>query len=129
MRLLLDTHILLWALSDDPRLSPEARSLLLTPSAELVVSTVSLWEIALKRGLRPDRMPVGADQVLGWVREAGYSLLALLPEHTVRVQNLPPHHGDPFDRMLVAQALVEPLRLVTHDRSLQAYSEALVLAV
>lgn len=71
-------------------------------------------------------MPVSAEQALGYFRQAGYRLLSIEPEHAVAVEQLPPHHQDPFDRLLVAQALTEPLRLLTHDALVIRYSETIV---
>ena len=97
---------------------------------DVVVSAVSIWEIAIKYGLsrgRPDRIPMSGRQALTFFRGAGYELLAVSPDHGAAVEHLPPHHGDPFDRLLVAQALGEPLRLVTHDAQLAAYSDTVIV--
>lgn len=129
MRLLLDTHIFLWAISDDPRLSPEAREWIGASHTELLLSVASLWEISIKHSLKPDSMPIGAQAALAWAREAGYSILPVHAEHILCLETLPPLHRDPFDRMLVAQALTEPLRLLTHDAQVAAYSRSLCLLV
>ena len=115
MRLLLDTHIALWAIVDDPRLAGAARELIEAPSNDVAVSAASLWEIAIKHALRRGDMPVSAADALGWFRAAGYVLLDITAEHAAAVETLPPIHADPFDRLLVAQARHEPLRLITHD--------------
>jgi PIN domain nuclease of toxin-antitoxin system len=127
MRLLLDTHIALWAISDDPKLSGSARSLITAPENEIIVSAASIWEIAIKHSLGRSNMPVSAADVLKWFRESGYRLLAISPEHTVMVESLPSLHSDPFDRILIAQALYEPLRLLTHDALLARYSDMIIL--
>ena len=127
MNLLLDTHVALWAITDDPRLSAKARALILTPRATVWVSVASLWEIAIKHGLARGDMPVSADTAGDCFRQAGYRLLSIEPEHVIAVGDLPRIHQDPFDRLLVAQALVEPMRLLTHDASVARYSDAIML--
>jgi len=131
MRLLLDTHIALWAITDDDRLSAHARALIEDPDNEVSVSAATLWEIAIKHGLRrdgPNGMPVSADEALGYFRAAGYVLLDITPAHAVAVGGLPAYHADPFDRLLVAQAMTIPLRLVTGDAKVARYG-GMVLAV
>lgn len=126
MNLLLDTHIALWAIADSPKLSAQARDLILAPRTTVWVSAVCLWEIAIKHGLSRGDMPVSAQEALRYFRQAGYRLLAIEPEHTVAVETLPAHHQDPFDRLLVAQALVEPMRLMTHDATMARYSDTII---
>lgn len=131
MRLLLDTHIALWAISEDSRLSARARDLITAPEAEVFVSAVVLWEIAIKHALGRagvNAMPVSAAQAKSWFEASNFRSLAVTDIHTVAVESLPPHHTDPFDRLLIAQAVTEPMRLVTHDAALAAYGE-LVLTV
>lgn len=126
MRLLLDTHIALWAVADDPRLSAQARSMIANLDNEVYVSVVSLWEIAIKYGLGRGDMPVSAAEALGYFTDAGYRLLDIRPHHAVTVERLPAHHGDPFDRLLIAQAQIEPLHLITHDVAMIQYGENIV---
>lgn len=126
MNLLLDTHVALWAITDHPRLSASARELILAPRAVVWVSAVSVWEVAIKHGLGRGDMPVSGQEALQYFRQAGYRLLAVEPEHAVAVENLPAHHQDPFDRLLVAQALVEPMRLMTHDATVARYSDTII---
>ncbi|TVR01530.1 MAG: type II toxin-antitoxin system VapC family toxin [Spirochaetaceae bacterium] len=125
MRLLLDTHILLWAITADRLLPDAARHLIEDSRNEVVFSAASVWEITIKHSIRSDAMPVSGAEALHWFRRAGYRELSITPEHTV-VQ-LEPIHRDPFDRMLVAQALAEPLRLVTHDEVVARYSDTVIL--
>src|SRR5262245_12185043 len=113
MRLLLDTHVLLWAIAQPRRLPPRVAAALRAPTNEVVVSAVSTWEIAIKAALR--KLDANVDDVVEEIRTAGFDELAVTLDHTVQLQTLPPHHRDPFDRLLVAQALVESLTLVTHD--------------
>lgn len=129
MRLLLDTHIALWAIADDPRLSPSARGLIADPDNEVLVSVASLWEIAIKHALGrggPNDMPVSAAAASTYFEEAGFGLLKIAAAHVFAVEQLPRLHGDPFDRMLVAQALAVPLRLVTHDPQVAQYSDSVI---
>ena len=128
MRLLLDTHILLWALTDDPRLSIPVRTLLLEPHNDVFFSAASVWEIAIKRTLRRSEMPISATDAIRLFHEAGYEELSISAIHTAMVETLPPLHADPFDRLLVAQALTEPMRLITHDRIVASYSTHIFLA-
>lgn len=129
MRLLLDTHIALWAITDDKRLSTSARALIEDPDNDVVVSTASVWEIAIKHGLargHANDMPLSGEAALNHFRSAGYSLLNITPAHAAFVETLPRHHADPFDRILIAQALLVPLRLMTHDGRLARYSDTVI---
>lgn len=121
MRLLLDTHVALWAIADSPQLQPKVRRLILDPGNEIVVSAASIWEISIKHGLGRGNMPISGGEALQYFRDAGYQLLSISAEHAAFVESLPPHHADPFDRILVAQASHEPIRLLTHDAALARY--------
>lgn len=120
MRLLLDTHIALWAIADHERLSVRARTMM-TDATEVYVSAVSVWEIAIKRAL--GKIDVDTSTFADAVRASGFRSLAITDQHAAGVQALPLHHADPFDRLLVAQAISEPLRLLTADSQLEPYSE------
>ena len=126
MNLLLDTHAALWAITDHPALSAVAREMILRPRTTVWVSVVSIWEIAIKHSLGRGGMPVSGDDALRYFRAAGYSLLPVEAEHVVAIEGLPKHHWDPFDRLLVAQALVEPMRLLTHDKMVARYSDSIL---
>lgn len=126
MNLLLDTHVALWAITDSPSLSAKARGLILAPHSAVWVSAVSIWEIAIKHGLGRGDMPVSGQEALSYFRLAGYRILAIEPEHAIAVETLADHHQDPFDRLLVAQALVEPMRLLTHDTTVAKYSDTII---
>lgn len=131
MRLLLDTHVALWAITDDARLTSRARELIMAESAEIFISAVVLWEIAIKHALGrtgPSAMPVSGAQAQAWFEASNFRSLSITAAHTLAVETLPPHHADPFDRLLIAQAITEPMRLLTHDAAMAAYGE-LVLAV
>jgi len=126
LNLLLDTHVALWAITDNPRLPQKARELILSPRTTVWVSVASVWEIALKHSLGRGDMLVSGQDALRYFRDSGYRLLAIEAEHVVTVESLPPHHQDPFDRILVAQALAEPMRLMTHDRFVSLYSDTII---
>lgn len=118
MRVLLDTHVLLWWLFDDQKLGPVVRTAISDGRNEVFVSAITVAEIAIKRSL--GKLP-GPDGLLQTLTEEGFQELPLLSTHSADVEFLPYHHRDPFDRLLVAQARVESLTLATYDRNLQRY--------
>lgn len=126
MNLLLDTHIALWAITDSPRLSSDARQLILSAKTTVWVSAASIWEIAIKHSLGRGEMPVSGQESLQYFKAAGYRILSIEPEHVVAVEGLAAHHRDPFDRLIVAQAIVEPMRLLTHDPLVALYSNTII---
>ena len=126
MNLLLDTHVALWAITDSPRLSTRARELIVAPRSSIWVSAATVWEITIKHSLGRGDMPVSGQDALRYFRESGYRLLAIEAEHAAAIADLPPHHQDPFDRLLVAQALTEPMRLLTHDPIVARYSDSII---
>lgn len=121
MKLLLDTHPLLWAAGEPDRLSAKARALLDNPDHELLFSAASLWEVAIKRGLGRADFQVDARLLRRGLLDNGYSELPIVSEHVVATENLPPIHKDPFDRVLVAQATVEGITLLTMDSVVAQY--------
>lgn len=121
MRLLLDTHLLLWWLKDDSLLPDRAGLLIADRRHRVYVSSMSVWEIAIKSHLRKLRADV--DEVRTASMQSGFQPLPFTLEHAAAVARLPQHHRDPFDRALLAQALLEPLYLLTHDASLAVYGE------
>lgn len=123
MNLLLDTHLLLWAASEPKRLSAKARTLLLDPANHLVFSSASLWEISIKNGLERADFNVDPRRLWRMLLVNGYRELPIISEHTVAVNDLPPLHKDPFDRILVAQARVEGLTLLTADKAVAKYGD------
>lgn len=127
MNLLLDTHVALWAITDSPKLSAAARELIEHPKASLWVSVASVWEITIKYNLARGDMPISGEQALRYFQQSGYHILAIEVEHVLAVASLANHHQDPFDRLLVAQALTEPMRLLTHDQTVAKYSDGIRL--
>jgi PIN domain nuclease of toxin-antitoxin system len=124
MKVLLDTHLLLWAASDDPSLSAEARATIEDPTVTPYFSVASMWEIVIKRSLgRPD-FQVDASVLRRSLLDASYEELSIEAHHTFEVAGLPPHHRDPFDRLLIAQAVVEGIVLLTHDEQIRKYDLA-----
>jgi PIN domain nuclease of toxin-antitoxin system len=126
LNLLLDTHVALWAITDSPKLSQKARDLITSPRATVWIGAATVWEIAIKHSLGRGDMPVSGHDALRYFRESGYRFLAIEAEHAAAVEELPVHHQDPFDRILVAQALVEPMRLMTHDPQVARYSDTII---
>jgi PIN domain nuclease of toxin-antitoxin system len=126
VKILLDTHVAIWAVSTSGRLPRSVKSLI-DDSGEIWVSYCSLWEIAVKSAPGRKRLaPFTAREAADLFQEAGFALLEIKMSHLFAVGDLPLLHGDPFDRLIVAQALAEPLRLVTHDRELAAYSDTII---
>jgi PIN domain nuclease of toxin-antitoxin system len=121
MNLLLDTHVLLWAVARPDRLSTSARRMLGNGHNRLHFSAVSLWEITIKRTLGRKDFRVDPRQLRRGLLEHGYSELVVTGEHAVAIDRLPEVHRDPFDRMLIAQAEVEGFVLLTADEDLEAY--------
>lgn len=126
MNLLLDTHVALWAITDNSKLSQKARELIQSPKAAIWISAASVWEIAIKYALGRGDIPVSSQDAVGYFRESGYRFLAVEAEHAMAVGGLAAHHQDPFDRILVAQALIEPMRLMTHDPIVTLYSDTII---
>lgn len=124
MRLLLDTHIFLWAVAGSPLLKPATRRLI-ESADEVFVSAASLWEIAIKAGL--GKIDADPDELVSAIERSGFTELPVRASHAAGVARLAMHHNDPFDRLLVAQAVAEPLRLLTADVALAQYSELVVL--
>lgn len=127
-RLLLDTHVMLWALSAPERIPIEVRERLEDPGTTVLVSAASLWEIAIKAALGRPGFSVEIAEVASAIETAGFEALPITPQHAVAVSALPPLHRDPFDRMLIAQAIAEPLHFVTCDRNLSEYPAAFIWA-
>lgn len=123
MRVLLDTHVLLWSFYRPERLSRVAQEQIQDTDNVILFSAASIWEIAIKAALRRDDFQVEPNRILDLMDTAGFIELSVTSRVAVAVRDLPPHHGDPFDRLLVAQAIAEPAILLTADSKLQAYSD------
>jgi PIN domain nuclease of toxin-antitoxin system len=118
VRLLLDTHVLLWWLSANRKLKPSARAAIETPENLIFVSAASIWELRIKESLGKVALPADFTEALN---AEAFEHLPVTAVHAHTLRALPMHHRDPFDRMLVAQALIEGLTIVTHDEALHAY--------
>lgn len=115
---LLDTHILLWWLIDDPKLDQRARDLIANPATRVLVSVVSIWEIVIKKSLGKLTCPDNLKELL---QENDFTTLPLVADHVLQVPELPAIHADPFDRLLIAQSIVEDMPLITRDRIIPLY--------
>ncbi len=115
MKLLLDTHLLLWVAGQPDRLCPEARKFIDNPANELLFSAASLWEVVIKRGLGRDDFKVDARVLRRGLLDNGHSELPVVSDHVVALDSLPAIHKDPFDRVLIAQATLEGITLLTTD--------------
>ncbi|MDR7520786.1 MAG: type II toxin-antitoxin system VapC family toxin [Armatimonadota bacterium] len=127
MRFLLDTHVLLWALAEPGRLARSVRARLESPENEVLFSAASIWEIAVKVRIGRLKLPVAPDEVAVAAARTGFRELPVRAAHAARVIALPAHHRDPFDHLLIAQAMHEPARLLTVDRQLLPYSDLVEL--
>ena len=123
MRLLLDSHILIWLMEEDARLTAQARAMIDGATA-VFASTASIWELAIKVSL--GKLHLDIERLAGLLDAAGIRELQINRQHVIAVARLPLLHRDPFDRLLVAQAICEPIRLLTADPQLAAYSELVV---
>jgi PIN domain nuclease of toxin-antitoxin system len=121
VKLLLDTHLLLWAAGHPERLSAKARKLIDNPDTELLFSSASLWEVAIKRALGRNDFRTDARLLRRGLLDNGYSEVPIMGEHVVATESLPSIHKDPFDRVLIAQATVEGITLLTTDSVVAQY--------
>jgi PIN domain nuclease of toxin-antitoxin system len=123
MRLILDTHVLLWALNSPDRLGKAVRSAIEDPGNNVMFSAASIWEIAIKSALKRIDFTITPAEILAAAIQTGFEELPVRAAAAARVAILPAHHHDPFDRLLVAQAITEPAILYTADSQLDVYSE------
>ncbi len=123
MRLLIDTHILLWWLSDDPHLPAAARSAISSPDNEVLVSAAAVWEVAIKKAAGKLEVP---DDLLEAIAANDFQTLDIRASHALLAESLPPHHSDPFDRTMIAQAISETLTLVSVDDRFLLYDVELL---
>ena len=127
MKLLLDTHVALWAVTAIELLTQPGRDIIADTANQVFVSAVNIWEISVKRPLARRASPTMSGEEAIWAfATAGYTMLNVTAAHAAAVETLPLIHGDPFDRLLVAQALTETLRLVTYDKVLADYGSAII---
>lgn len=134
MRILLDTHIALWAIADTDKLSKDVVEMLSDPENEVYYSIVSVWEIAIKHLINPDKMPISEEDFVQFCNSTGFERIGITPENIYALKTLSrsekePKHNDPFDRLLLAQAKTEGLAFVTHDSLISGYGEACVVHV
>jgi PIN domain nuclease of toxin-antitoxin system len=122
---LLDTHVLIWAVAEPTRLSAALLDKIVDPHNQVSVSTVAAWEIAIKRAQGKLAFPV--EKFEATMRDMGYDILPVLPAYAIAAGGLPRHHGDPFDRLLIAQAQLENMTLVSRDRAFAHYGIALTM--
>ncbi len=122
VRYLLDTHTLIWAITDHPNLSEQARSIIINPKNEIFVSPVSAWEIAIKYqiGKLPDAKHL-IDNLSRYIKKSQFDILPIQLSHSLAIAELPLHHKDPFDRMLIAQCQIESLCLISKDEVFERY--------
>ena len=134
MKLLLDTHIVIWALTDDNRLPSAARKLILDPDNMIYYSVVSTWEVSIKHSLHPENVEFSGLDFSVYCDEAGFLPLDLCERHVISLEDLdepgkPPIHNDPFDRILISQARSEQMKLVTHDSMIRQYAERCIMYI
>lgn len=132
MKILLDTHILLWALVDDVRLPKKARELIGNPSNEKFISTVSLWEVEIKHLSHPEKMPLSAKDLAAYCQQADIREIPITKRHVFALKSLrrptnAPIHKDPFDRIMICQAMEDGLSFLTHDKLLKDYQLSCVI--
>ena len=125
MRVLIDTHVLLWTLREPDRLRSSAKAVLADPAVVAVVSAGVVWEIAIKQGLGKLHAP---EDLMAVLHSTDHKILPIQAADAWRLRDLPPHHGDPFDRLLIAQAQAENLPILTHDRVFEQYDVQVIRA-
>ena len=126
MKILLDTHMIIWALTDDPKLSTKAHNIIMNPDNSIYFSVLSLWEIEIKRLIKPELLPITAKEISDYCKQSGFNLLELQEKSIHILQNLSrpdtePPHKDPFDRMLLCQAISNNMMFMTHDSKIIGY--------
>ena len=134
MKLLLDTHIILWALNDNPKLPEQAKCLIVDEANEIYYSSASVWEITIKHMSKPDKIHISGSTVSDMCRKMGYQMLPIADRYvealeTLVFKNEYQEHNDPFDRILIAQAKADGLNLLTHDAKIPFYDEDCVISV
>ena len=128
MRILLDTHILIWMFSDDSKLSSHAREMILDGNNRLYCSAASVWEVELKHEKQPEGN-IDATRFADLCEQSDVAILPITGEHVMEIGNLPMVHKDPFDRLMIAQALCEGMRFLTHDKLVGEYDLPFIICV
>ena len=126
MNFLVDTHLLLWTVCSSPKLPSAIREIFSNPDSTCFFSAASIWEIAIKRSKRPALLPFSAATARELFLSSGFRELPISSRHCLAVEDLPPVHSDPFDRLLVAQAKTSQMKFLTHDRLLASYGDFVV---
>lgn len=134
MKILLDTHILLWALTGNAKLPEKVEEIILSKDNDIYYGTASVWEVAIKHSLHSDKMPVSGVDFSEYCQKAGYEMLSISDEHVYALETLSrkenaPKHNDPFDRIMIAQAKREEMYFFTHDALLPFYNEKCIVFV
>ena len=130
MKILLDTHILLWTITGSSFLPDNVKDLINDPDNDIYVSIVSPWEVEIKHDKHPDKMPIDANELIKYCALSGFSRIGIRPGHIMRLSELESgKHGDPFDRMLLCQAKEEDMTLITHDKRLAEYDYCRLLLI
>ena len=134
MKILLDTHILLWAITGDERLPEKARNLIMDEENNVYYSIISPWEVEIKRLLHPENLQLSAEVLFNYCAEAGFYEMPIKAQHISYLKHLErdadaPAHKDPFDRIMICQAVTEGMLFITHDRLLNGYHEPMIYTV
>lgn len=134
MKLLLDTHIILWASDDNPKLPLQAKEMILDHQNEIYYSVASIWEISIKYMAKPDKIHISGSELAALCRKMGYMMLPITEEDVNALETLVYHnehqpHNDPFDRIMIAQAKADRLHFITHDSKIPFYEEDCVISV
>lgn len=134
MKILLDTHIIIWALTNSPKLPQEAKELILQPENDIYFSVISLWEIEIKRLIKTDSMPVTAQETYDYCKQAGFQAISLQENIIYKLQELSrpetePLHKDPFDCMLIGQAISNDMKFLTYYSLIKSYAFENILFV
>ncbi len=134
MKILIDTHIAIWAVLNDPKLPERAKTIILDEANEIFYSTASVWEITIKHMLHPDRIRISGSLLAKGCEDSGYTVLPVFNKHVSALETLKrlesaPRHNDPFDRIMLAQAKAENLMFLTHDSSIPYYGEPFIISV
>ncbi len=126
MRILIDTHILIWHLEGDEQLSPDRSQIIADPANNVLISIASFWEIAIKSSRGKLSLSRSIEKIVEEIQRSTSSILPIEPEHTIQVAKFPYHHNDPFDRMIIAQAMAENIALMSTDNNFSVYGVKLL---